>query len=594
MIKFFIMNGGNSNGRSHFSTELNKNRESSSRSKNCSDSSSSEEDSEGSHNKNKARHYKDYKTNRSKKSSKERKGKNPYISSSSDSDASSYEKRKNSRSRSRSRSKSSFRSNTNSRERRSHHYKYKNEHYKNEGRHRKSFCSDNEKKDPNSQKCVYPELDGPIIDYNQFFELQNCHHLNQEVCEKNYEEYKKFHESFHNKLFFNENKFSMWFKEKYDFQIKINLFYQKSIKSQLIAEKFQKQIMNQEFLGIRLEISENEIEFRKRESTGEININLSPFFGLYSEMFCIFIKDIPGNISLQDILNNVKVLKGFICISASEPVKSSNFSRYMWVSFDKEENCDNALQQLENLKIDEVNFNVSKIKNNYKNISITPPLSEGREFIDLENTKKLIQYYDKEKNIKENDLLIHPNSNQLIQLDLQILYLRRVHLCCYYGCEEFEDERILYLKYGPLFIRSNIRIRKEKMESSENTQTRIFESKLDKFVSDILIQQKYYGQLDQEFQCLKGEIINEKIVTIDKSKIKCAFCLKDFENFKDIFIHVQTGHNNEISLEISFRNYCSDPNRFNYKPMIYETKLKQRKVEYSQLSKQQKLKVTFY
>lgn len=42
-----------------------------------------------------------------------------------------------------------------------------------------------------------------------------------------------------------------------------------------------------------------------------------------------------------------------------------------------------------------------------------------------------------------------------VQLDLQILYLRRVHAYCFYLGEEYEDERTLAAKIGPQHLRSN-------------------------------------------------------------------------------------------------------------------------------------------
>ena len=39
------------------------------------------------------------------------------------------------------------------------------------------------------------------------------------------------------------------------------------------------------------------------------------------------------------------------------------------------------------------------------------------------------------------------------QLDVQLLYLRRVHAFCFYCLEEYDDERMLSAKCGPIHIR---------------------------------------------------------------------------------------------------------------------------------------------
>ena len=41
-----------------------------------------------------------------------------------------------------------------------------------------------------------------------------------------------------------------------------------------------------------------------------------------------------------------------------------------------------------------------------------------------------------------------------LQLDIQLLYLRRVHGLCYYCMEEYEDERMLATRCGNIHVRS--------------------------------------------------------------------------------------------------------------------------------------------
>ena len=109
----------------------------------------------------------------------------------------------------------------------------------------------------------------------------------------------------------------------------------------------------------------------------------------------------------------------------------------------------------------------------------SPPLVEGREKIDLENSKKIIEILDEEKEIYENELLKMQN-DPIFQLDLQILYLRRVHGLCYYSAEEYDDERMLSSKCGPIYIRSPIRISPSKLGEYANTKT--FQDQIDAFV----------------------------------------------------------------------------------------------------------------
>lgn len=76
--------------------------------------------------------------------------------------------------------------------------------------------------------------------------------------------------------------------------------------------------------------------------------------------------------------------------------------------------------------------------------------------LDLEISKDLIIALDNEKKIEHNNILssnMFANKSPLYQLDLQILYLRKVHSYCFYCAAEYHDERMLSAKCGPIHLR---------------------------------------------------------------------------------------------------------------------------------------------
>lgn len=139
----------------------------------------------------------------------------------------------------------------------------------------------------------------------------------------------------------------------------------------------------------------------------------------------------------------------------SEPFKTQNFIRYGWLSYDSEENCKESLQRLENANIPGTNFNLAPVRSTTKgkHIRITPPLADDCVERDLDLCRKLIEeVLDKEKKIdfafdKLDELASKLKKVQ--QLDLFLLYLRRVHSYCFYCGEEYDDERMLASKCGP-------------------------------------------------------------------------------------------------------------------------------------------------
>jgi len=191
------------------------------------------------------------------------------------------------------------------------------------------------------------------------------------------------------------------------------------------------------------------------------------------------LKAIPVKISRWDVLDKVKHTPGFVSLSLSEPLKTQEFVRYAWVSYDSEENCAKAKLLLEDAKIN--NFRLAPIKSQSvkKSARITPPLIEGREKVDLELSRKLIELLDIEKEITDNELLQMINT-PIVQLDLQILYLRKVHGLCYYSAEEYDDERMLSAKCGPIYLRSAKRIPPNKLNDYINTK--MFQERIDSYV----------------------------------------------------------------------------------------------------------------
>jgi hypothetical protein len=133
------------------------------------------------------------------------------------------------------------------------------------------------------------------------------------------------------------------------------------------------------------------------------------------------------------------------------------YHRYCWVTFDSEENCEKAYESLNDYKISS-DYKMSPIKSKsstLKKIRVTPSLFEERIIEDLEFSKQLVTVLDKDKNIEhESNCLFDGSRSKEQQLDIQILYLRRVHGFCYYCLEEYDDERMLSTKCDNIHLRS--------------------------------------------------------------------------------------------------------------------------------------------
>lgn len=74
-------------------------------------------------------------------------------------------------------------------------------------------------------------------------------------------------------------------------------------------------------------------------------------YGFDANAKTLYLKQIPVNISRWALLDEVKNTPGFVSLSMSEPLKSYDFERYAWVTYDSEENCRQAKNILEDIRI---------------------------------------------------------------------------------------------------------------------------------------------------------------------------------------------------------------------------------------------------
>jgi len=270
--------------------------------------------------------------------------------------------------------------------------------------------------------------------------------------------------------FFQEHKYDEWFKEKF------HPFYIPEIKKYLIEQcqrlyiKFQnelKEIENKiklelifdDLKNINIEFYEYSNDENKKNFTeksmkdfsntninNNINKNFSntPYYAFEKEKRRLNFFLLSKNITRNEILDFTKETNGFEFISLSYPIRDKDFSRFCFLYYDNEENTKNALEKI-NKMINE-NENLKKIypkitEESKIKIRVTPPLFDNRIEEDLNYSKQIIEIFDKEFNIENNSIFINENNrSKENQLDIQILYLRRVHGFCYYCIKKFDDE----------------------------------------------------------------------------------------------------------------------------------------------------------
>lgn len=326
-------------------------------------------------------------------------------------------------------------------------------------------------------EVIRPGLNGPLLSYQQFMDLQESH-IDMKEAEKYYAEYKNAYDRKQSEIFFQIHKNEHWFQEKYHPKY-VYKFNQEQIKqSQILAKKFNENLENDEYKGIKLENQENFEETKdanhderleKKDTPEENDISSAPLFGFDANKNTLYLKLIPIHISRWELLDAVRPTPGFLGLSMSEPLKTQEFVRYAWVSYDSEENCQKSKAILEKVSLTNFDLNpVISVSTSHKKVKVTPLLSKGCINRDKELSAKLIKVFDEQRQIEDNKLFEgEDDRDDKYQLDLQLLYLRRVHAFCYYCCEEYEDERMLASKCGPMHVRL-MKIGDEQPEESKD------------------------------------------------------------------------------------------------------------------------------
>lgn len=327
-----------------------------------------------------------------------------------------------------------------------------------------------------------------------------------------YEEYKQEYEKKTCESFFLEHKNEPWFREKYDILVSQRWQEERQLNAKVSHRMFVESVRNGKFEGLFL---------HDLGDTPE-KISEAPYFGFDPNSMTLFLKTIPVNISRWDILNVVKTTPGFVSLSMSEPLRSQGFCRFAWVLYDSEEKCNESLSLLTNKPVN-LEFKLTPVlsqSSSKKEVRLQAPQHPDRLLLDFKQSARLVTCLDKEKEINENPLLISeeaflmkPPIDQEWQLDIQLLYLRRVHAFCFYCLEEYDDERMLSAKCGPIHIR---------MKYDPQAQMSIqFDEMVENRLNQKHVVVSYDPENDEELKRLIAEFEEREMTVEDAEKARC-------------------------------------------------------------------------
>lgn len=165
------------------------------------------------------------------------------------------------------------------------------------------------------------------------------------------------------------------------------------------------------------------------------------------------------------------------------------------------------------------------------------------------------------------------SSNNELMLDLQILYLRRVHGFCYYCLKEYEDERNLATKCDNIHLRNYKRIGSRKgdkaMEYPDEIEfDRFFSMKINELFSKGVIAKEpkhLIGEVSDELNQLRTAYCKNATIQLSTEEYRCSICEKKFRGANFVHNHIFNKHMDLVrdTVDRKFIDRIKSENYFN-------------------------------
>ena len=365
-------------------------------------------------------------------------------------------------------------------------------------------------------------------------------------------------------------------KEEHEYNKKIKLLYTKVNLAENKIEEIERDFNN---IPLNKDIIQKELE-----DDGKPYYFFNPdYLTLYN------LTSLTKNVDVIPVIDLFKKYPGFVSLSLTEPERINSYKRSFWVTYDNESNYQNILNSLKEFELRDFIFRVIKSETTqnayYRKIKITPPLFDERLNEDLVGSIKIINILDNYREIIKNPLtekinvedissLNELNEEERIHiLNLNILYLRKIHGFCYYCLKGFKDERNLtkkcdylhlrhYIKLGKRDIIENIQNKNDNNISEEELKNaiefdKLFNNKLNELLNDkdkinccILLRPKYLLNDDiaiSKMEEEKKEFMKKNSEQLEEEKFECKICEKKFIAFNFIENHMKNKHSNKMN-----------------------------------------------
>lgn len=305
----------------------------------------------------------------------------------------------------------------------------------------------------------------------------------------------------------------------------------------------------------------------------------APEFAFDANVGALMISGLPVAVSTWDVVEAMQDFPGFITAAWTPPSSEKELSRTFYASFADAKAAHAAVlglsdqtDLLSNKGLTTGTARVSLLEASELSAAVLPPEMSSPERLkkDVELSAKVIRKMDDHFGISA-DATTAVLSHQLDterQLDIQILYLRRVHHFCFYSGKWCKDEWTLRDCCGAAALR-------ETPSASGDSGPSVWAVGHEKRIHDFLQQamdKEIVGRPmvlhHQEPKVLERfqRAANEKILKVHDQKFQCQACSKFFKGPEHVFKHLHRIHTNildgvreELHQEIARSAFLADP-----------------------------------
>ncbi|CEL92106.1 unnamed protein product [Vitrella brassicaformis CCMP3155] len=449
----------------------------------------------------------------------------------------------------------------------------------------------------------------PLLSFRSFVINQDEGIEPMEAVER-YDDYRTKYKTHHSEKFFKDNKDAGYLPDKYRPDLQKRQHDERSAHAKQNAQQFIKLVEENAFDDLSLTVQhtggssaavgagEGEDDAAhtggghldpnlRKETSKEISGHCeAPFYMQDADVNTLFFSNVPLEISKWDCHDLLQGASGFGNVFLTEPLRS-DLTRKGYARFDSDEAAATAEKTFKHTKLkDRYVLNIQRAvpKKKHK-VRVAPAdmAAPSRIQKDLQLSAQLIAKLDREWQVEgvfgdegmggdegygegegerqgtRNPLLKAMEANtypEAFQLDLQILYLRRVHNVCYYSAECCENERELQARCGVAFLRQRYSHNQHDdghgamlngssvEESSPWVDT--FDQKIQQLLNASHREPVVLREEEEPLASKWKAYCDENTMKVEEGRFRCNICRKLFKAAEFVHKHLRNKHESAL------------------------------------------------